>query len=144
MDGIVKAEVNQHSGADNITFSQDNSPSGIYQNNKLVSVTKEYYNTTLINVSKLFPKGYIEIRLILKVLASKELPESGYFDIKYQYTKEDTAQNKHIAHEILRNNENPNLVYIDTSHETQNQKEKLHSFSISFDDPIQIPPTQNK
>ena len=32
LDGIVKSEINQHSGSENISFSQDNSPSGIYQN----------------------------------------------------------------------------------------------------------------
>jgi len=146
-DGIVKSEVNQHSGSEGISFSQDNSPSGIYKNNKLVEVTKEYYNTLQINASKIFPKGFFEIRLLLKVLKTKGESLPGYIDVKYIYNNhEKETINKHIAHDILFKDNDKTKIYIDTSREIQNQEDRQHYFSMTFDEPLVLgnPEGKNK
>lgn len=139
LDGIVKSEINQHSGSENISFSQGNSPSGIYQNDKMTEVTKEYSNTLLINAARIFPKGYFEIRLISKVLPDREEPHPGYFEVNYRYEDGDgNTKNKVIAHDIFRKDANSQSIYINIEKEIQNQKDRSHVWSMTFDKPLAL------
>jgi hypothetical protein len=113
--GIVTYAIESQEGCDDISFSQQYSVGGIAdRKSNTIRKTFDYYvNNLKINLVRLFPKGNLSIRLIIKYLHTDI---KGLFSLKCRYEGEDKNKvQKSLAYRILFRDKDKKTIYIDDS-----------------------------
>lgn len=113
--GVVNQSIFSQEGCEDINFSSQSFLSSGIGNKKVITKTfKTYSNNLKLNITKLFPEGRCELKLLVKTLPKAALEESGFFEIKYRYlNQEGDTEKKSFKHKILL--KNGKSMFIDSS-----------------------------
>lgn len=113
--GVVNQSIFSQEGCEDINFSSQPFLSSGIGNKKVITKTfKTYSNNLKLNITKLFPEGRCELKLLVKTLPKAAQEKTGFFGIEYRYPKQEgDTEKKSFNHKILL--KNGKSMFIDSS-----------------------------